>query len=208
MAIARFWSLHRSRERGGFVFGCLPTPKCWTEEVSVLCHSSVRFLTLFISKLVTDSRVVGGVRVTVSSDIGCVSVLIIQCTRAGFVMTVDGQLVHRAGECPYQMDATDTVVHSWGGRRDAFCMEGDDFLEQPQHADLVGFLQREALDRNDTLCWKGSTADGKKAASRFFALPVDSVDEDLGAAGEWGVAVKEVTPLSVCRVGGARVCCV
>ena len=101
----------------------------------------------------------------------------------GFVISVDGRIVHKGVTCPYQMEATDTVMHAWGGRRDAFCMDGDRLLTHPQHADLVGFLQHEALARDDSICWRGRVANGSTAASRFFAVPVAEVDRNLGSVG-------------------------
>ena len=133
----------------------------------------------------------GGIRATVTASIGCVSVLVVQCTTSGFVVTVDGQIVHQGAECPYRMDGTDTVVHAWGGRRDAFCMGGDEALTRPQHADLVGFLQRQATDNNDKLCWNGRPAEGSRAAARFFALPVDGADQELGDVARWGAVTKQ-----------------
>ena len=113
---------------------------------------------------------VSKLHVDVTRGSGCISVVIVQCLVTGMTVSVDGRVVHRSQDCPFNLDATDTTVHSWAGRRDAMCFSADMELQPSQHADLVGFLQYQATGAGDQICWQGNELDNGAVAARFYAL--------------------------------------
>jgi hypothetical protein len=65
----------------------------------------------------------------------------------------------------------------------------DSVLQQSQHTDLVGFLQKQSAASGDQLCWQGSEEDSGAVNARFYALPLETnIHQSVPLAlRSWGV---------------------
>jgi hypothetical protein len=97
---------------------------------------------------------------------GCMSVVVIDCSN-GYKVSVNGQLKYTTNSCPFDLKATNTLLHGWTGRVEAMCFGGG--LTRDQHIELVAYFQ---LHHNTSHCWDiGASHNKHTVNSRVHALP-------------------------------------
>ena len=115
------------------------------------------------------------VSVGVQGSPGCVNIIVISCTEDVFRVSVNGKLEYARDNCPFVVEAAETVMNAFVGRREALCFAGD--ISDIKIIELVGYLSHKHAANGENMCREEDTSvDSTLVANRFRVLPEKMAD--------------------------------